>query len=75
MNHVTNIRVRSESNGALTISNDESEITIQPDGTIAISSTAPIQLTGESLGKLDDPTCHNGAAAVLKALQTRGKKA
>jgi ArsR family metal-binding transcriptional regulator len=75
MNHVTNIHVRSELNGALTIENDESTITVHPDGTVAISTTAPIQLTGESLGKLDDPTCHNGAAAVIKALLTRGKKA
>lgn len=45
--------MQSEANGAVTISNEESRITIHPDGTIAISSYAPVQLTGACAAKLD----------------------
>ena len=79
MNHVTNIRVRSEPNGALTISNDDGDITIQPDGTVAISTVAPIQLTGDSLGKLDSQAVGGTSLATevrgfLNLLQRRGTK-
>ena len=49
-----------EANGSLVISNDRSRITVQPDGTIAISSEDSIQLTGASLAKLDNVPSING---------------
>jgi len=49
-----------EANGSLVISNDRSRITVQPDGTIAISSEDPIQLTGASIAKLDNVPSING---------------
>lgn len=44
--------IQTEPNGLVVISNDDSRITIHPDGTIAISSHAPVQLTGACLAKL-----------------------
>lgn len=74
MNQTTNVRLRTETNGALTIENDDGTITIQPDGTVAISTRAPIQLTGESLGKLDRADGLNVRSTVLEALLKRGTK-
>lgn len=71
----TSASIRVEPNGALTISNAESTITVQPDGTISISSFAPIQLTGDSLGKFDGPQARYVLADVQDMLQKRGKKA
>jgi len=45
--------IEAEPNGAVVISNEDSRITIHPDGTIAISSYAPVQLTGACMDKLD----------------------
>lgn len=53
MNNITKANIAVEPNGSLTISNEMTTITIQPDGTVAISSYDPIQLTGASLAKLD----------------------
>jgi len=63
-----------EANGSLVISNDRSRITVQPDGTIAISSEDPIQLTGASLAKLDSANLSNDgpyAAALLRRLEKK----
>lgn len=48
------MNIKVEPNGEMTISNDRSSITVHPDGTIALSSADPIQLTGYSLAKLDN---------------------
>ena len=53
MNHSTRLTLNVDPNGATVISNDRTRITIQPDGTVAVSSYDPIQLTGASLAKLD----------------------
>jgi len=55
------------------ISNDRTMISIQPDGTIAISSLDPVQLTGACLAKLDnDRLCFTkGTRHVLDALLQR----
>lgn len=49
----TKFNILSETNGTIVISNEDSKITIHPDGTIAISSYAPVQLTGACAAKLD----------------------
>jgi hypothetical protein len=54
MNNSTKLTLTSDANGATTISNERTTITIQPDGTVAISSEDPIQLTGATLAKLDN---------------------
>ena len=48
------MNLKVEPNGQMTLSNERSTITVHPDGTIAISSADPIQLTGASLAKLDN---------------------
>lgn len=53
MNHSASANIKVDPNGAMTISNEETTITLQPDGTVSISSAAPIQLTGRTLVKLD----------------------
>lgn len=53
MNKGTKFNLSSDANGSISISNEETNITIHPDGTVAISTTAPLQLTGASLAKLD----------------------
>ena len=64
------MNVKVEPNGQLTLSNERSSITVHPDGTIAVSSMDPVQLTGACLAKLDnDPTCFTkGTRHVLDAL-------
>ena len=74
MNRGTRVSLNAEPNGDLIIANEDGTITIHANGDISISTIASIELTGESLGKLDDATCGNGASSVLKALRTRGKK-
>jgi len=74
MNKGTKLNLVSEVNGAVSISNEDTKITIQPDGTVAISTTAPLQLTGASLAKLDKCSRNLDAAKVkevLAALETR----
>lgn len=77
MNSSTKLNLVSEVNGTISISNDETKITIHPDGTVAISSSAPLQLTGASLAKLDygqggDAGCR--VSDVLRWLGTRLNK-
>ncbi len=76
MNKGTSLSLNSDPNGTVTISNDRTTITIQPDGTVAISSYDPIQLTGASLAKLDK--AHTGSteqanfcAALLQRLEKK----
>lgn len=64
--------MQSEANGAVTISNEDSRITIHPDGTIAISSYAPVQLTGACAAKLDKAQLDGAQVErVTQALRTR----
>jgi hypothetical protein len=53
MNNGTTVSVTAQPNGDLTIENLDGTITIRKDGTISLSTLAPIELAGESLGKLD----------------------
>lgn len=69
MNNGAKFNIVADENGAVTISTDESRITIHPDGSIAISSHAPLQLTGASLAKLDKANLADGQ--FLAALQQR----
>jgi len=62
----TKFNMVSEANGSITISNEESNITIHPDGTIAISSYAPVQLTGACAAKLDHALPSNDMIASVK---------
>lgn len=69
------MNVKVEPNGQMTISNDRSSVTIAPDGTIAISSSEPIQLTGHSLAKLDNSAIPPEMVKyVIHALGQRNKK-
>ncbi len=74
MNKGTSLSLNSDPNGTVTISNDRTTITIQPDGTVAISSYDPIQLTGASLAKLDQANVADVGAAVRHALGQRLEK-
>lgn len=64
--------MQSEPNGSITISNDDSRITIHPDGTIAISSYAPVQLTGACSAKLDNARLDG--AQVDRVVQALGSR-
>jgi len=48
-----NFAFKAEPNGSVSFSNDRMSLTVHPDGTLAVSSKDPIQLTGASLAKLD----------------------
>jgi len=74
MNHGTNINLRSDPNGDLTLTNDDGSITIHQNGDITVATLAPIELSGASLGKLDEPGLGGSALPVLAALAKRGKK-
>ncbi len=75
MNNGTKLNLATEANGTVIISNDNTRITIQPDGTIAISSYDPIQLTGATLAKLDKCNVDSQAlGAVVTALGSRLEK-
>ena len=75
MNKGTSLSLNSDPNGTVTISNDRTTITIQPDGTVAISSYDPIQLTGASLAKLDQANmAFDDEVAVRHALGQRLEK-
>lgn len=74
MNHRTSANIQADPNGTLTIANDETTITIQPDGTISISTEAPLQLVGRTLAKLDKARLGNDgpfAAALLMRLERK----
>lgn len=71
MNHGTTVSFTASPNGDLTLTNSEGTITVRKDGTIAISTLAPIELTGETLGKFDSVS---EGHVFLSALRARGKK-
>lgn len=73
MNHTTKVSVSAHHNGDLTFENEDGSITVHADGVISISTVAPIQLTGDSLGKLDHDPQHS-AVAFVQSLMKRGKK-
>lgn len=52
MDKSTKLTLETSANGSSAISNGRTMITIQPDGTVAISSLDPVQLTGASFSKL-----------------------
>ena len=66
--------IQTEPNGIVVISNDDSRITIHPDGTIAISSHAPVQLTGACLAKLDNAKLSNDSPYAAALMQRLPKK-
>ena len=75
MNHGTSFTVTADPNGDITIRNDDGTITLHKDGNISLSTLAPIQLVGETLGKLDEVWSQGGdPSAVTKALAKRGRK-
>lgn len=74
MNHGTQVTVLAEPNGDLRISNPDGSILIRQDGTVSISTLAPIELTGATLGRFDQNTSKDTIADVLSMLQVRGKK-
>lgn len=79
MNHGTTFAVTADPNGDLTITNLDGSITVRKDGSIAISTLAPIELCGDSLGKLDNNATAGTSLApdtqgFLNLLRTRGKK-
>jgi hypothetical protein len=53
MDSSTKLNLSTDANGAIVIETERTRITIQPDGTVALSSYDPIQLTGASRAKLD----------------------
>lgn len=63
--------LKVEPNGCMTLSTKRSAITIHPDGTIAISSLDPVQLTGACAAKLDNAGDQAAIKAVTDALLRR----
>lgn len=53
MDRGTSVSLRTDPNGSVTVSNADSVVTIMPDGTVVVSTTAPLQLAGAALAKLD----------------------
>lgn len=47
-----NMEIKTASNGELTLISERSKITFHPDGTIAVSSLDPVQLTGDTAAAL-----------------------
>lgn len=75
MNTGTTVSVTAQPNGDLTIKNEDGTITVRKDGSIAISTLAPIELTGETLGKLDEVWGAGGVPTpVINALAKRGRR-
>lgn len=66
-----NVDLKVEPNGSMTISNARSTITVHPDGTIAISSLDPVQLTGACAAKLDNADDQAAVKSVTDALLRR----
>jgi hypothetical protein len=66
-----NANISVEPNGAMTIENDRTKITIDHDGSIYLSSMDPIHLEGAALAKLDAPGLGGSALPVLDALAKR----
>ena len=76
MDHGARVQLIAQPNGDLTFENVDGTITIRQDGTIVLSTVAPIELAGEAIGRLDgtpgvdDVTFWN----IVHALRLRGKK-
>jgi hypothetical protein len=69
------MNVKVEPNGQMTLSNERTTVTIHPDGTIAVSSLDPVQLTGACAAKLDHALPSSDMiASVLQALERRYDK-
>lgn len=70
------MNIKIEPNGEMKLSNDRTTITVHPDGTVAVSTMDPLQLTGASLAKLDkDEACtRSGWVHFLNALGRRYTK-
>ena len=63
--------LKVEPNGSMVLSTKRTTITVQPDGTVAISSLDPVQLTGACAAKLDNAADQDAVKAVLAALARR----
>lgn len=63
--------LKVEPNGSMVLSTKRSSITVHPDGTIAISSLDPVQLTGACAAKLDNAGDQAAIKAVTDALLKR----
>lgn len=74
MNHGTTVSFTASPNGDLTLTNPEGSVTIRKDGTIVVSTLAPIELTGETIGKFDGLHDVLESRLFMQALQRRGKK-
>ena len=72
MNHGTTVALNADPNGDMTITNLDGTITIHKDGTVTLATTAPIELAGASLAKLDAPGLDPKAA--IAALGRRTQK-
>jgi hypothetical protein len=62
--------------GTTKVSNDRTEIFIYADGTVDVSSEDPIELSGASLAKLDDPSIGgpHGATSLCFVLEALAKR-
>ena len=75
MDHSTKLNLSTDANGAIVIETERTRITIQPDGTVALSSYDPVQLTGASLAKFDAARMQRSdLAQVHQALAIRLEK-
>ena len=69
------MNISVEQNGELVLSNERTSITIHPDGTVALSTLDPIQLTAKSLVRFDDCSIDSsGLERVLAVLARRTDK-
>lgn len=63
--------LKVEPNGCMVLSTKRTTITVHPDGTVAISSLDPVQLTGACAAKLDNAADQAAVKAVTDALGRR----
>ncbi len=63
--------LKVEPNGNMVLSTQRMTITIHLDGTVAISSQDPVQLTGACAAKLDNAGDQSAVKAVTDALLRR----
>ena len=71
MNHVTKLTLSTDTNGDVAFSNDRTTIIIRVDGTVVVSTLDPLQLTGATLAKFDDPRIAVSHTLVTELLQKR----
>lgn len=69
----TNLSIKSSENGELMLFNDRTRVTFHVDGTIAISSLDPVQLTGECAATLIN-TFGQANVPVFEFLKALNKK-